>query len=289
MRLPFVSVTLVALLALCASASAGDRGATPLRDAALKAKDVFVPRELRVRNSQSNCVWAAAESCFWGAAGLESCKGLTERAIKSGWRGAGMGNVLKYLDAVKVPYEVTYSKDYSLLHRAVAAGTGAYFEVDGHALFLCGIDGDGTRVIDSNGNGEVQSWSLPVFARAWNGSACFPKLFRRRPNPSPRPSAPHPPVNPDRPTEPETPEKILPPSVDATKLEKRLDGLADSLKENKLTQTQLLELIRQVQQEMEELRKRQPKDGPPGKDGRDGKDAEHVATKIEFRKVPKER
>jgi len=167
------------------------------RDKALKPGDVFIPREYRVRNSNGNCVWCAVETVCWGGAGLESFRGIKSRAVQTGWRGAGMGNVEAALKAAAVPYEATRSRDYSVLYRSVEYGSGAYIETDGHALVLVGIDDQSVRVIDNNGSGEVQSWSRHTFNGRWNGCALFPRLFLRRHPVAPRPSQPFPPLNPD--------------------------------------------------------------------------------------------
>lgn len=213
---------------------------------------MFVPRQYRVRNSQSNCVWCVAETLCWGAAGLEEFRGIKATAVKHGWRGASMGNVLGAMKSAGVPYEATADRDYDLLKRAVAFGTGAYFEVPGHALYLCGIDDTGVRVIDNNGSGEVQEWSRQQFARSWNGHACFPKLIRPRPD-APRPHAPHPPLTPVTPVRPPVvqPEPVKPPP------------------ENEQLKTVLAEITK-LRQEVAAIQLKPGPAGEPGKPGRDG-------------------
>ena len=113
-----------------------------------------------------------------------------------------MGNVIGALKEANVPYEHTYNRDYKVLEKAVAFGTGAYVEGSGHAVALVGIDDESVRIIDNNGSGEVERWSRKGFDRWWSGRAVFPLRCHR---PKPRPD--HPPLNPENPPEPVEPIK----------------------------------------------------------------------------------
>lgn len=128
-----------------------------------------------------------------------------------------MGNLLGAMRDAGVPYEHTYQRDFNLLKRAVAHGTGAYVEIPGHALLLVGIDEKAVRVLDNNGDLEVKEWSRAYFDRTWEGHGCFPRLLRPRPSPGPGPGPGpgpqpnHPPLNPDHPVEPPAPKTPTPP------------------------------------------------------------------------------
>jgi len=185
----------------------------------------------------------------WGVCGLEQFKGIKETAVKHGWRGASMRNVLAALKDAGVECEYTYQRDYGLLKRAVAAGVGAYIEIPGHALYLVGIDDNGVRVIDNNGSGEVQEWPMRTFAARWEGHACFPKV-KPRPSPQVRPTAPHPPLTPVKP--PPEPVKPCPPGDEQLKA--------------------LLVEITKLRQEIAAIQLKPGPQGEPGKPGVDGKD-----------------
>lgn len=187
------------------------------RDKQLRPGDVWIPPQWRVRNTQGNCVWCAVETVS-RQAGLESLYGIKERAVATGWHGAGIGNVEMAFKNAKVPVEITRSRDYSLLQRAVKQGTGAYVEIPGHALVLVGIDAQSVRLIDNNGPPVVTVWPRWRFDQEWYGVACCPRLFPRihrfrhnnepifNPNPPAQPNMPHPPLNPAHPKELPEPE-----------------------------------------------------------------------------------
>src|SRR5215468_10201814 len=92
------------------------------RDPALKAGDVWVPMKLRVKNSYSNCVWCAAEDCFYGAAGWEPFQDIKARAVREGWRGAGMSDVLAACRDAGIDTASTRDYDYQVLYDGVANG-----------------------------------------------------------------------------------------------------------------------------------------------------------------------
>jgi len=187
----------------------------------------------------------------YGAAGLEQFRGIIDTADKHGWRGASMKNVLAAMKDAGIEYEYTYKRDYDLLRRGVAAGIGCYIEIPGHALYLCGIDDTGVRVIDNNGSLEVQEWPMRTFAARWEGHACFPKVKPRPSQPRPGPSAPHPPLTPVKPQ----PEPVKPPAPPCPP-------------ENEQLKVLLVEITK-LRQEIAAI---QLKAGPPGKDGRPGVD-----------------
>jgi len=176
-------------------------------DAHLKPGDVFVPRAHRPRNQNSNCVWCACQTCFHGAARIESFAGVRDRAVAEGWRGAGQSNVLAYCKTAGIEVETGTSIEF--LKRAVAQGTGAVVFIPGHAVYLCGIDDESARVIDNNGSAEVRAWTRRSFDRLFQWG-CFPKLprppipFKPGP-PAPAPNPHHPSVNPQVPVEPKPP------------------------------------------------------------------------------------
>jgi hypothetical protein len=177
-------------------------------DGAMQEGDVFVPRDRRPRNRNGNCVWCATETCFWGAANLEAFAGITDRAISSGWHGAGTSNLTSYCQTVQVP--CLRGSGVEFFKTAVANGTGAVGFIPGHAIFVCGIDDSSARIIDNNGSPEMQSWSRSKFDRICSVGVCpdcpprsrwKPKLPKIKPPiPSPRPN--HPPVNPAIPVQP---------------------------------------------------------------------------------------
>ena len=174
------------------------------RDKALKNTDVWIPKSFRERNEKGNCVWASCQTVFWGAAGLKPFEGIKQSAVDNGWSGASMGNVIGALKEANVPYEHTYNRDYKVLEKAVAFGTGAYVEGSGHAVALVGIDDESVRIIDNNGSGEVQRWTRKFFDGWWSGRAVFPLRCHR-----PRPKPDHPPLNPENPPESIEPAKPI--------------------------------------------------------------------------------
>lgn len=210
------------------------------RDAALKAGDVFVPLDRRVKNQAGNCVWCAVEECFWGAANLVEFQGIKERALKSGWRGADSGNVIGYIrdwqaDGRAGETKVKQGRSYEFFRAACDSGTGAVIFVPGHALFLCGIDETSARVLDNNGPAVVQEWSRQKFDSRVTWGCCpdLPSFLRPNPNrPNPTPNPRHPPLNPDKPVLPKpvevpgpvgppvpvTPAPVTQPAVDLDKL-----------------------------------------------------------------------
>lgn len=217
-------------------------------------------------------MWAAAGTVFWGGAGLESFAGFAPRARQNGWHGAGMDNVLAAAERAGIEVEYTTRKDFQVLYNAVKAGTGAYFQVPGHAMVLVGIDDQEVRFIDNNGSPEVRTMSRQRFNASWEGSACFPKLrnLLKRPKPGPddcrprvrpnRPNVPHPPLNPNFPVEPppvkppevKPPEPVCPPRPDNTDL--------------------LLMELKKLREEVKAIKTTPGPAGPPGKDGRDGQE-----------------
>ena len=171
--------------------------------------DAMIAKELRIRNTHDNCVWAAAET-ITTAAGWESFKGITHRAAGEGWRGACMDNVIQAFKDACIPYRAQPQSDRSatIFYQAMKEGVGCYFQVPGHALVCGGIDENSARIIDNNGPPEIQLWSRSYFDRVREGGGCFP--LRRRPcGPDcptcPRPPRNHPSLLPERPDEPTNP------------------------------------------------------------------------------------
>lgn len=176
------------------------------RDSTLKEGDVFIPREWRIRNRNGNCVWCTVEMVFWGAAGHEQFKGITERAIKEGWHGAEMENVLSAARQANIEVVFTRNRDYKVLYDSVKNGTGAYIQIPGHAITVVGIDEESVRIIDNNGTKEAQVWPRRKFDQYWQGTACYPKTVNIQTKPGlcplkirPRPNPDHPPLNPSVP------------------------------------------------------------------------------------------
>lgn len=234
---------LALLLALSLSAVAGEP-----RDPALKPADVMIPLDSRPRNRNGNCVWCAAETVFWGGAGLKAFEGARDRALKLGWQGSGMDHVIEYAARVNIPLTVTWNRDYNVLYQAVKAGSGAYVQVPGHALVLVGIDEHTVRLLDNNGPPVVQTWTRYRFDSTWQGTACFPRIFKRRllcPRPTPSPVPLPLPINPALPVEPPLePSSSTDLALRVTRLEKTVAGMART------------------------------HDCKDGRDGKDGKDAE---------------
>lgn len=202
---------------------------------------MFIPRAHRMRNKNRNCVWCAAETVFWGAAGHEALRGIRDTAFREGWNGAFMSNVIGALQDAGIAYEKTTRRDHAFLKRAVANGTGAYIQTPGHALVLVGIDEQSVRVIDNNGTLEVMARSRSWFdsVAGWDGNAVYPTtclrpriLPRPGPNPSvqPAPGPHHPtltPVSPPapQPVEPAKPIPLPPPGPDLKAILDRIASL----------------------------------------------------------------
>lgn len=219
----------------------------PVNYVAPFAGDAVIPRELRIRNTHDNCVWAAAET-ITTAAGWDSFKGITQRAAGEGWRGAGMDHVIRAYQAAGIQFRAQSSSDRSaaIFQEAMQEGVGCYFQVPGHALVCVGIDESTVRIIDSNGPPEIQLWSRGFFDRVREGGGCFP--LRRRPVapacPScPRPPADHPSLTPEKPSESPKP-PAAPPEISVQDLARLI---AEAVR-NELGSTPV----------------------KPGKDGRDG-------------------
>jgi hypothetical protein len=169
--------------------------------------DVSIPADLMIRNKQSNCVWAAAETTT-AAAGWVSFNGITARAVKEGWHGASMERVVKAYDDAGIKYKLQPRNDHSakIFYEAVEEGVGCYFEIPGHSLVCVGIDKDSVRIIDNNGPKVVQVWTREYFDSIRQGGGLFP--FRRLRPICPGPDCPGPQILPDHPSllpEPKTP------------------------------------------------------------------------------------
>jgi len=160
-----------------------DKKPKPAPESKAPDGDVEILREFRQRNQNGNCVYCAAEDVFWGAAGLESFKGLRTRAIDSGWHGAGLGNVLAYAKQVGVPVKSQHGQrgEYQILEDGVANGTGCYIEIPGHAICVVGISaGQWVDILDNNGSLEYERKSWSRFNQRWEGSACYPVWNKRQ-------------------------------------------------------------------------------------------------------------
>lgn len=194
----------------------------------LQTGDVMIPVENRIRNRNSNCVYAACETAFVPA-GYESFRGIMNRAVKEGWHGSGLNDVLAAIKDVKdkdgKPVKIEYktqpsgSRSNQIFYDAVKEGVGCYFEIPGHALVLVGIDEQSVRIIDNNGPPQVTTWSRQKFDSTREGGAVF--CFRRwrvRPScPDCVPSTPaHPSLLPEDPIEPAPAPKPVAPAVPAT-------------------------------------------------------------------------
>lgn len=207
--------------------------------------DVAIPTSLMIRNSHSNCVWAAAET-ITTAAGYESFKGITNRAVIEGWRGATMERVVAAYKTAGIDYKLQPRTDRSakIFYDAMKEGVGCYFEIPGHALVCVGIDDKSVRVIDNNGPAGVQVWTREQFDSIRSSGGLFPLRKRVPVCPGPfcptQPVAPHPSVLP----EPVTPAPAPP---------------ADN--------TELLKAIAELKAQVAAIK---PVPGPPGKDGADG-------------------
>lgn len=222
----------------------------PAQDKIAISGDVAIPTTLRIRNSHSNCVWAAAETVTT-AAGWESFKGITGRAVVEGWRGATMERVVAAYKTAGIEYRLQDRSDRSakIFYDAVKEGVGCYFEVPRHALVCVGIDDTSVRVIDNNGPPEVQTWTRTYFDSVRTGGGLFP--LRKRvpvcPGPvCPEPIAPHPSV---------LPEPAPQPQPQPTPQPKPADN------------TELLKAIAELKAQVAAIK---PVPGPPGKDGIDG-------------------
>jgi len=208
------------------------------RDKELKPGDVFIPRAWRIQNTNGNCVWCATET-ICRQAGLRSIEGVKARAVREGWHGSWYGDVEKLWRDCHISYrarhpdgtvwEVGRRRDgtlkkavqcpaedkFKILHDAVAAGTGAYIEIPGHALVVVGIDSKTVRLINNNGGPKITVWTRGEFNRRWSGCGLFPRLNRRRPRPDCPDCKPlnpsHPSPNPEQPVEPPDDEELPPP------------------------------------------------------------------------------
>lgn len=147
-----------------------------------KPGDVTLPQSKWVRNmpgytgSGGLCVWASAEMIFYGAAGQEMFKGVTERAFKAGFHAGDPAGLEATCKEYRVPYQAWRGYDYVKLKAAVEAGTGAVVFTDDHALALVGIDDQNARLVDPNGP-RMRHW--PVwYLKNHCEYACCPLLER---------------------------------------------------------------------------------------------------------------
>ncbi len=195
--------------------------------------DVQIPLPLLVRNSHGNCVWAAAETVTT-AAGWESFKGITQRAVQEGWRGACMERVVKAYESAGIKFKVQARGDKSakIFLEAMKEGVGCYFEIPGqpgHALVCVGIDEKTVRIVDNNGPPTVSVWSRKYFDDVRAGGGLFP--LRKRVCPGPNcppnyaPPADHPSLLPEPPVAPTPPAAPVKPPADAN--ESVLKAIAD--------------------------------------------------------------
>jgi hypothetical protein len=147
------------------------------RDAELRVWDVYIPKEYRNRNVNGNCVWCAAETVFMGA-GHEQFGGVFKRAVKEGWAGADLQNVVAYAKRDGVEVVSQRSGGPKILYDAVRNGTGAYIQSQGHAVAVVGIDDDRVVLIDNNPPSYpgVKIWTRRHFDQWWGGTACYPKV-----------------------------------------------------------------------------------------------------------------
>ncbi len=234
-------------------------GQSPVvRDRAMKPGDAWIPVEFRIRNRESNCVWAAAETVCLGA-GRESFRGIMGRAVKEGWRGSDIKAVIKGFDDAKIPYRYEATRDPAIYYEAMKEGVGCYFQIYEHALVCVGLDETSARIIDNNGPPVVQVWSRQDFDSRRQARACFPR--RRRPmcpGPDcPTPNDNHPSVNPLLPVEP--PEVVVP-------IGPRQPVIIVPPAPPGPTNAQILAELQSLQKAVAI----QLKPGPPGKDGADG-------------------
>ena len=141
----------------------------------------MIPQDCRTgKNVGGNCVWCAAESIYTGA-GHEEFRGVFQRALKAGWHGADMGDVLGYAKRDGVETTSQRSGGTAILFAAVRNGTGAYVQGSGHAMALVGIDSDRVVLLDNNPPSfpGVEVWSRQRFESWWEGAACYPTVNKR--------------------------------------------------------------------------------------------------------------
>lgn len=250
------------------------------RDSGLKDGDIFIPRRCRVRNKNGNCVYAAAQTVFYGGAGLIGFENIFDSALREGWHGSCMEDLLAACEKSGIKYEATFNRDYNFLKKSIARGVACYIEIPGHALTLVGIDDESARIIDNNGSGEVQVWPIREFNRRWEGRACCPKLidFLRRPKPGPAPSPNdnprfpgrrHPSVKP----QPEIPDpnQVPPPQVNPNLMPPpQVNPPPNNVPNEKLTAL-LLELKDEQKKLNEAIKNIKTTPGPPGPQGIPGK------------------
>lgn len=141
--------------------------------------EAIIPAKYRVRNTQGNCTWCAVESVF-GAAGYGSFDGIKERAVREGWHGAHIGNVVSALKDAGVEYKLVTDGDLSIFDYARKEGVGLLVEIPGHHLACVGLTADAAYMVDNNGPPVISKWSRADFLKRWRGIACCP--LHKKPN-----------------------------------------------------------------------------------------------------------
>lgn len=145
-----------------------------------------IPVEFMVSNQGGNCVWCAVETAF-STAGYESVKGLKDRAVREGWGGAWITNVISALKDAGIPYKESQNGSMDIFNYAREQGVPVYVQVrvsrpEDHAIVVVGMDDTHVRVLDNNGPKKVQTWTMARFKSVWGGRACCP-LFRKNRKP----------------------------------------------------------------------------------------------------------
>lgn len=167
--------------------------------------DVLMPKDCYVHNEPGGqCVWAALEA-MGRDANLPPLFGITDRARREGWHGAGGDDVATLLTRCKIPFDDSIST-YSRLKDALHKGYPVLVFFPGHAVVALGADEKSVRYMDNNHTGVVQVVSKGLFLRRWEGYGCRLLPWRRhRPRPGPGPSPDSPSPNPDQPVLPPAP------------------------------------------------------------------------------------
>lgn len=150
------------------------------------AIDAIIPEENRIVNSFGNCTWSAAEDVFV-AAGYPQFRGIKERAVKEGWRGASISNVIAAAKDANIPIMEVHDRSLDIFDYAKEEGVGVFVEIPGHSLVCVGLDADHAYMLDNNqdqqGKLAIRKWPRAEFLKLWEGHACCPRKKKPKDKP----------------------------------------------------------------------------------------------------------
>lgn len=141
--------------------------------------EVSIKEEHRLKNIPPGyCAWISIETLALHH-NLKPLIGLTQHRIKNHLPNGGEPNgINQVLQASKVPYKLSRSRDYTLLKESCDNDIGAVINLhnypaqgDYHTVVLIDINDKEVKFIDSNRPKDTMKGTRPWFDKAWDGFA----------------------------------------------------------------------------------------------------------------------